>query len=106
MENKYLVVIGVVVILVVIGIGLFWSMQTPKSDNSINNATKNATSSGEVQTQTQTKQSTSSKYETVTCPVCGKKWQLPRDSGALIICDQCIDTPEAQQLLTEAGYDV
>lgn len=106
MENKYLIVMGVVFILIVVGVGLFWSMQTPKNDISINNVTKNTTSSGEVQTQTQTKQKTSSKYVTITCSVCSKKFQVLRDSSALTICDQCIDTPKAQELLKDAGYDV
>lgn len=103
------------------GLGLVWTMQTAKNDTTSNNTNKTYSNSQEVVQKTQSQGSNSqsqvsntpktntqteaqSEYVTLTCEVCGKQFQSPRNGPQLRICDQCVNTPEAQNLLQEAGY--
>ncbi len=119
MKNKDWIIIALIVIILVLGIGLVWTMHTP-GNATANNTTPNLTSSsnpGNIQKtqtststqvtntpKTNTQTETQSEYITLTCAVCGKQFQSPRDGPQLRICDECVNTPEGQKLLQEAGY--
>lgn len=119
MKNKDWIIVALMVIILILGIGLFWTMQTQGNATS-NNTTPNQTVSnnqGNIQKtttstsnqlkntpKTSTKTETQSEYVTLTCAVCEKQFQSPKNGPQLRICDQCVNTPEAQELLREAGY--
>jgi len=119
MKNKDWIIIVLVLLILTMGIGLVWTMQSPKNNTS-NNTTTPSSNQGDVQktankvtnTQTQvtntpqtdTQTEAQSEYVTLTCKVCGKKFQTPREGPQLAICDDCVNTPEADKLLQEAGY--
>ena len=123
MKNKDWIIIVLVLLILTMGIGLVWTMQSPKNstaNNSSNNTTTSSSNQGDVQktanevtnTQTQvtntpqtdTQTGDQSEYVTLTCAICGKKFQTLREGPQLAFCDDCVNTPEADKLLQEAGY--
>lgn len=123
MKNKDWIIITLVLIILIIGIGLVSTIQNPiNATSNITNLTQpSSNNSGTVQgtptqksTDTQNQMTNTepttpqteaqSEYVTLTCEVCGKQFQSPRNGQQLRICDQCVNTPAGQKLLQEAGY--
>lgn len=109
--NKILIV-AVIVLIAGVGIsaGALLTSNTPKQPI-VNNSTPQNTTSTEIQTtpttttpETITTSPTTkedSKYLTWVCRKCGKYYKVPKYGEQLYYCDECVNSPEIQQLWYE-----